>query len=325
MKKMLHILPVLLILGFFPKDAHAGILGEIASFIIGLFTNSPLDNLSSNIVKLAELINKSTSDMMRFGDMLICSSLHGSAADVDLKITTIKLFSPSIFLSGSILYILGFLIMIMTSFYLFDAAFNLSVAIVLLPLALALWPFGWTRDKLKIIISSIVYYVGLFIFLPLGVLMAKELAFTVVKDAFYNTSGFDFMSAYEADQADLIEDMLGIFCIPFLKVLLCYIVAVRIIPLMAADFCKYFFGGALGGSPIMDRITQISQSLMKQGKKAGKFGKDIAKHQTGNFINNHSGKHNSFLSATLGRFGRNMAKTHRWGRAEEDAWRRTHS
>lgn len=312
MKKLLRILPIVLIISFLPEKAHAGFLSIVAEFIIGLFANSPLNDLSNNIVKLAEMINKSTSEMMQFGDMLICSSLHGSAADVDiLGIASFKLFAPSIFLSGGILYILGFLIMLMTSFYLFDAAFNLAVSIVLLPLALALWPFGWTRDKLKIIISSIVYYVGLFIFLPLGVLMAKELAFTVVQEAFHSASEFDFMGAYENDQADLIEDELGIACLPFLKVLLCYVVAMRIIPLMAADFCKYFFGSAIGNSPIMQRLTQMSQSLMKQGKKAGKFGKDVLKHQTGNFINNHSGKHKSFLSATLGRFGRNMARTRR--------------
>ncbi len=312
MKKILHILPVILILSFLPREAHAGFLSVVTEFILGLFAHSPLDDLSNNIVKLTKMINDSTAEMMKFGDMLICSSLHGAAADVDiLGIASFKLFAPSIFFSGSILYILGFLILVMTSFYLFDAAFNLAVSIILLPLALALWPFGWTRDKLKIIIGSIVYYVGLFIFLPLGVLMAKELAFTVVREAFADTAEFSFMSAYESDQSDLIEDNLGIFCMPFLKVLLCYVVAVRIIPLMAADFCKYFFGSAIGGSPIMQRLTQMSQSLMKQGKKAGKFGKDIMKHQAGSYIENHSGKHNNFLSATLGRFGRNMARTRR--------------
>lgn len=326
MKKLLHILPVVLVISFFPEKAHAGFLSVIIEFITGLFASSPLHDLSNNIVRLAEKINESTSDMMRFGDMLLCSSMHGSAADFDLLgIVSKKLVAPSIFLSGGILYIIGFLIMLMTSFYLFDAAFNLAVSIILLPLALALWPFGWTRDKLKIIISSIVYYVGLFIFLPLGVLMAKEIAFTVVQNTFYAASDFDFIEAYKQDQADLIEDKLGIASLPFLKVLLCYVVALRIIPLMAADFCKYFFGSAIGGSPIMQKLTEMSRSLMKQGKKARKFGADVLKHQTGNFIYNHSGKHKSFMSAALGRFGSNMARTQRWGKADDDAWRRTHS
>lgn len=312
MKKIFHILPVILVLSFLPKDAHANLFSNIVNVIVGIFSQSPLDDLSSNIVKLAKMINDSTSEMMKFGDMLICSSLYGSAADVDiLGIVSFKVFAPSIFLSGSILYVIGFLIMVMTSFYLFDAAFNLAVSIILLPLALALWPFGWTRDKLKMIISTIVYYVGLFIFLPLGVLMAKELAFTVVRDAFADTAEFSFIEAYNNDQSDLIKDKLGFWCLPFWKILLFYVLALRIIPLMAADFCKYFFDSAIGGSPIMQRLTQMSQSLMKQGKKAQKFGKDIAKHQLGSKIENYGKKHNNFIGAVLSRYGRNMARTRR--------------
>ncbi|MCM1323643.1 MAG: hypothetical protein NC218_05735 [Acetobacter sp.] len=323
MKKILYTLPIFLIFCLLPTQAHAGILNVIAEFVIGLFARSPLDDLSKNIFKLAKLINDSTADMMRFGDMLICSSLHGSAADVDfMGVFSAKIIAPSIFFSGSVLYIIGFLIMVMSSFYLFDAAFNLCIAIVLLPLALALWPFGWTRDKLKSIVDSIVYYTGLFIFLPLGVLIAKQLAFSVVTETFINAGAFNFTEAYNNDQADLIEDNLGFFCLPFLKVFLCYVVAIRIIPLMASDFCRYFFGGALGGTPIMQRLTQMSQSLIKQGKKAGKFGKDIAKHQTGDAIARMGG--NSFFGRVMQRYGRNMARTHRWGKAEEDAWKRSH-
>lgn len=312
MKKFIYMLPLFLVITLMPEQAHAaGFLSVVVDFIAGLFSNSPLEELCDNIMKLAELINKSTSEMMRFGDMLMCSGLHGSAADIDLKFISFKLIAPSIYLSGAILYILGFLIMLMTSFYLFDAAFNLSISVILLPLALALWPFGWTRDKLKIVINSLLYYVGVFIFLPLGVLMAKELAFSVVEMAFKSSVGFSFQAAYEADQSDLIEDNLGIFCMPFLKVLLFYVVALRIIPLMAMDFCKYFFGGALVGSPMMDRITQAAKHLMRQGKKIGKTGKDIAKHQTGKAIENKGKRRGGFLGKVISQYGKNMARTHR--------------
>ncbi len=321
MKKILYILPLFLIVTLMPKQAHAaGFLSIVVDFIAGLFSNSPLEELSNNIIKLAELINQSTSEMMRFGDMLMCSGLHGSAADIDIVgVISLKLIAPSIYLSGALLYIIGFLIMLMTSFYLFDAAFNLSISVILLPLALALWPFGWTRDKLKIVINSILYYTGVFIFLPLGVLMAKELAFSVVEMAFKSSAGFDFQTAYEADQSDLIEENLGIFCMPFLKVLLFYVVALRIIPLMATEFCKYFFGNALVGSPMMDRITQAAKHLMRQGKKAGKLGKDISKHQMGKKIegkgNDMSNPSNNIFSRAFGRvlsqYGKNMARTRR--------------
>lgn len=317
MKKILNALPIFLIITLLPQQAHAGLFGAAIEFIAGLFQNSPLDDLCENVVKLAELINKSTSEMMRFGDMLMCSSLHGAAADVDiLGIISLKLIAPSIWLSGAILYVIGFLIMLMTSFYLFDAAFNLSISVILLPLMLALWPFSWTKDKLKIVIDSLLYYLGVFIFLPLGVLMAKELAFTVVNNIFSAAAeGFSFEEAYQQDQSDLIEDNLGVFCMPFLKVLLFYIVAIRIVPLMACDFCKHFFGNALVGSPMMQRITDMGKFLLKQGKKLEKYGKDVAKHQMGKRIENYGKNKTNYMGkqSMLGRmieqYGKNMAKT----------------
>ncbi len=311
MKKFLHIFPIVLMITFIPEQAHAaGFLSVVLEFIIGLFKTSPLQQLSDYIIRIAEGVNDSASDMMRFGDMLLCSSLHGSAADWDIMgVVSFKVFAPSIFLSGSILYAIGFLIMILTSFYLFDAAFNLCISIVLLPLALALWPFGWTRDRLKTIIHSIVYYVGLFIFLPLGVLIAKELAFEAVRSAFA-PEVFDFNAAYEQDQSDLIEEKLGVFCLPFLKVLLCYVVAMRIIPLMAQDFCKHFFSAPLAGTPISDRLTDVAKSIAKQGKKVGKYGKDVAKHSAGKGLENFGNKlGNNFIGRTIARYGKQTAKT----------------
>lgn len=311
MKKNLHILLILLVITFIPKQAHAaGFLSVIVDFIAGLFSKSPLEELSDNILALAELINKSTSEMMKFGDMLMCSGLHGSAADINLLgIVSFKLFAPSIFFSGAILYTIGFLIMLMTSFYLFDAAFNLSISVILLPLVLALWPFGWTRSKLPIVIKSITYYVGVFIFLPLGILIAKTLAFSVVEQAFISSVDFPFMEAYMKDQSDLIEDHLGIFCMTFLKILLFYVVAIRVIPLMAMDFCKYFFDGPLVGNPMMDRITQVAQHVMKQGKKLQKFGKDVVKHQAGKAIENKGNNMKGFMGKMVARYGRNMSRT----------------
>lgn len=313
MKKILYILPLFLIVVLMPKQAHAeGYLSVAVDFVVGLFSKSPLEELSNNIVKLAELINESTADMMRFGDMLMCSGLHGAAADIDIVgVISLKFIAPSIYLSGALLYIIGFLIMLMTTFYLFDAAFNLSISVILLPLALAFWPFGWTRDKLKIVINSILYYTGVFIFLPLGVLMAKELAFSIVEQTFTVSAGFDFQEAYAADKSDLIEDNLGIFCMPFLKILLFYVVALRIIPTFAVEFCKYFFGNALVGSPMMDRITQAAKHLMRQGKKAGKLGKDIAKHQMGKKLEDKGNNRGGFLGRVLSQYGKNMARTRR--------------
>lgn len=316
MKHKLYILPILLTLCFIPNLAYAGFFGNTVDIIINaLVGGNAMEKLTNHIVDMTSKINAVSSNMMKLGDMLLCSSLHGSAADVSLEVMGIdvystKLVDPFLWFSGFILYMLGFFILMIASFYMFDVAFNLSISITLLPLALALWPFGVTRDKLKQVIESITFYVGVFIFLPLGILVANSIVQTVIENAI-NASDFNFEEAYFNDEADLISGNLNFFTLTFLKLLLCYIVAIRIIPLFANDFCSYFFGNALTGNALSQKAAQIAQMLKKQGKKVGKYGKDVVKHQTGSAIEKkHKGK-SGLGHAIAARMGRRLARTRR--------------
>ncbi len=311
--KYLYISLIFLAVAILPFSAYAGILGDTEVDFGKLHdAKEALADLNKNIMAMAKSINKSSSQMMKLADMLICNSFYGSAANVEFSLAGIDIFSSKfvafgILLSGLILYVIGFFIMMISSFYMFDIAFNLTIGITLLPLALALWPFGMTRDKLKLVIESILYYVGLFIFLPLGILMANTIVITVIQDAF---SGISIIEAFDQDKAEIIEDNLGIFTLTFLKVLLCYIVAIRIIPLMAGEFCEHFFGGALVGNPMNEKMTQMSKIAAKPFQKLGKYGKNVVQHQTGKTLQNFGNhKDAGILRRAVGRFGKRLANT----------------
>jgi hypothetical protein len=255
-----HIVFLLLfILCFVPKLAFCGITFDIK------FGGSAMTKLSDNVTEMTKQINSGSSQMMKIGSMIICSSLHGKAADVSFSFMGIdfnfRAVAPLLLLSGGILYILGFFVMLIASFYMFDVAFNLAIFIALLPLSLALWPFAWTKDKFKTVISNIVYYVGIFIFLPLGILIAKQLITTIMAHAFAD-EGIDFATAFAEDNSDVLEDNLGLFSFTFIKILVSYIVAIRVIPLLAKDFCNHFFGSALG-SPISEKLSQLVGTTKK--------------------------------------------------------------
>lgn len=269
-----------------------------------------LKTLNESVTKMALMINVASSQMMKFADMLICNAKHGAASYFTLSLAvvsiTIHLIAIDIFISGVILYILGFFIMLMASYYMFDVAFNIAIALVILPLGLALWPFGWTRDKLKPVIDGIVYYTGVFIFLPLGILIGVRLVEYVANNAL----GMDYETAFEQDQSDLIKDNLGVFTLGFLKILLCYIVAMRIIPLMAVEFCGHFFGEALVGNPINEKITQAMKMLKdKTVGRMGKYAGDVAKHQTGEALKGLGDKNGNVLEKSLHNYGKSLSKT----------------
>lgn len=315
-KKIFCIIVFLFCLSFTAKDAFADPWPK-APTLDATSGGDVLNTLTWNISQMAYEINVSSSQMMKLADMLRCNSLHGEAATVKLEVKGISIYSKKlialdIFVSSIILYVLGFFIMMIASFYMFDIAFNLSIAIVLLPLGLALWPFAWTRSHLKKVVESILYYTGVFIFLPLGILISKSIIMTVINDAFSASSGgaFDFWSAFAEDKSDLIKDNLGIFTLPFLKVLVCYIVAIRLIPLMAGEFCEHFFGGSLIGSPISEKLSQaVSLVKSKTIDKVGKYATDVAKNQVGKKIEGMGNRKGNFAERFIAHYGKNMAKT----------------
>ena len=314
LKYILHICLILFIICAIPSRASAQILGinNAPQITVGGAKITAMDSLVDGISKMTRTISDASKEMMKIGDMLICNSLHGEAAQVKIGIegfsVTLYLVALDIFVSGCVLYVLGFFISIIASFYMFDIAFNLSLSIVLLPIVLALWPFAWTKGKLKIVVESIAYYTGLFIFLPLGILIGTELVITIIQNAFGEAG--TIQQVFDEDKSDIIRDTLGVFTLTFLKVLVSYIVAMRIIPLMANEFCSHFFDGALVGSPMSEKMTQvIALAKQKTIGKATKFGKDVAKHQIGKAIENKGNSKGGFMGGVMARYGKQLAKT----------------
>lgn len=316
-KYFLHfIFALFLVFAVAPEaSAQIGMMGP-PNITVGGQQITAMDNLVDGITNMTRMINDASKEMMKIGDLLICNSLHGEAATVKIGIegfsVTLYLVALDIFISGCVLYVLGFFISIIASFYMFDIAFNLSLAIVLLPIVLALWPFAWTKGKLKIVVESIAYYTGLFIFLPLGILIGAELVVTIIQNAFTESNGspINIMQVFDEDKSDIIRDNLGVFTLTFLKVLVSYIVAMRIIPLMANEFCSHFFDGALVGSPMNEKMTQvIALAKQKTIGKATKFGKDVMKHKVGKAIENKGKSRGGFMGGVMARYGKQLAKT----------------
>lgn len=286
----------------------------ITPVTIGGQNISSMNELINNIHAMTQKINRASQQMMKIADMIICNAFHGAAATVTVKIkefdVDFHLFALDILISGVVLYVLGFFMTIIASFYMFDIAFNLSLSIILLPLALALWPFAWTKGKLKTVVESIAYYTGLFIFLPLGILIGVTLVTQVIDSVF--PEGSSFLEAFKKDESDKIRDTLGFFTWGFFKVLLSYLIAIRVLPLMAEEFCSHFFGGPLVGNPMNEKLTQaVALANQKTIGKVAKFGKDVIKHQTGKGLEKAGNKMGGFMGGVFSRYGRQVAKNRR--------------
>lgn len=272
-----------------------------------------VDTLTKDVTLMAQKINESSSEMMKLAAMLMCNALHGkdayrsvSADVIGVAKVSLQFYFPvlSTLISGFVLYAIGFFIMLVASYYLFDVAFNISISLTVLPMGFALWPFGWTRDKLKPMIESIVYYTGVFIFLPMGIYIARLLVQMVA----FDTPDFNFEEAFEKDNSELIAEHLGLFSLGFLKAVVCYVIAIRLIPLMAEDFCTHFFGGSLVGTPMADNVKKgVNKAKQYTLGKLGDFASDTAKKQTGDALQSAGDKDGNSVDRTIHSYGEQMS------------------
>lgn len=289
---------------------------------LSMFDNHPvggdaMKDLTLNIYDIAKKINDASSEMMKIGNMVLCSSLYGKAAEWkfnvvgDFGLSLGRIIAPDLFLSGLLLYIMGFFVMLMSSYYMFDVAFNLAISITLLPIALSLWLFGWTKDYLKKVIDSITFYTGLFIFLPLGILLAKEIVQAVVDGVIVQHTNIETL--FKEDNADAIKDVFGLFTMSVLKLIICYMLAFKIIPTMADEFCKHFFDKNLAGSPLGDKIKQIvdkTKNAIK--KKVGGYAGDVLKTQIGKAMENQISS-NNFMGRSVQRYAQGLQNNKKKG------------
>ena len=307
MKRVFYFILVFSFLVLTSSAAEAGLEASMPKFDT-ISGGASMSSLVNSVYDMSKKIDKASSQMMKIGSMLWCYTFHSESAEKSLFGIKIHLMNFSTFLSSILLLVLGFFMTVIASFYMFDVAFNLSVTISLLPLGLALWPFAWTRSKLKSVVSNIVYYVGIFIFLPLGILITQVLIVHIIQ--IYCGDNVDFMKAFQEDQSDIIDDVFSLFSLSFLGILFSYIVGIRLIPLLAQDFCTHFFGKAMLGSPMSEKMTQVIATTKKNTiGKLSKYTGDLAKHQTGNFIANRFSGGKGRFSRAMTRYGRNMAKT----------------
>lgn len=300
MKKSIRLMFFLLIFCLITSSAFASDISSIPA----------LTSITNYITKMTINVNKSVSQLQKIADMLICYSLHGESSYIDAPTVlgktldlSLHLFNPVFFITGVVSYVLAFFVLMISIFYMFDIAFNICVTLLILPLGLALWPFGWTKDKLKVMIESIAYYTGVFIFLPLGILISVRIV-----EASTSWNG-DIELFYREDNADAMSEAFGLSSLGFLKIILAYVVAIRIVPLLADEFCTHFFGHSLLGNPIHEKAAEFAKNFKQRTiDRVWNYGKNVARHSVGEHIKKSGDKNGGFLDRAVYRYGKNVGK-----------------
>ena len=259
------------------------------------------DNVLTSIYSTTKKISDSTATLLVLGNSLICHAVH--AGRQKFKFIGIELFSYpdfSVWLCGIIIYCVGFMMTLSISFYVADIAFKLGFAVIMLPIAISLWPFPPTKDKLSAIISIILNNAAIFIFLGITVSYALNLighATTMdipfdsptveasVKKMAGEAKGLEKLFVLINESAtDPIAATFTIFSSFFVIMMFALVYGFKLIGSAVPDYANKFFPdkGTGGGSPIHDTMTQGVDFVKKHTvDRAVSYASDVVKTQAG--------------------------------------------
>ncbi len=215
------------------------------------------------------------------GDAVMCHAVHGRDQKT-AEFIGVKLFDyPNVpmWLCGIVVYFFGFMMVLAITFYVVDIAFKLGMAVLLLPIGIALWPFEQTSDKIVTLISIILKNAAIFIFLALTSSYALNMLSVAV-------SGLDevFDAITENADTDAVSNAFTLASIPFLIIVTALIYGFKLIGSAITDYTdKIFPDKAFGGaSPIHGMMTQSMDFAKKKVvEPVASFAHDVASTQVG--------------------------------------------
>ncbi len=238
------------------------------------------DSLISNDVldKLLMLnfgIDRIVSDNLVIGHALTCHATHAGA----WYLMKIKIVNFWIWICGAAIWFMGFMMVISIGYYLADICFKIGIAIMIFPIAIALWPFAPTKDKVGACISTILKSAAIFAFLS----MTAAYAAVLISSALRDTSVLkEKIIQGDTEWIGQTFDLTGSY---FLILVFAYIYALLLIGKTIKDYVDKFFGGGLiSDTPMHMGAVRMVHFAKQRTIGAAKYAKDVAVHQSGRAI-----------------------------------------
>lgn len=249
-------------------------------------------HLLNNLMTYVGAVDGTTTNHMKLGHMIICHSTHQGAWNIGILIPNVW-----IWLCGAFIWFFGFMMTLSILYYLVDMSFKLGFALVALPIVTGLWPFNITRGKFSACIKIILEAAGIFIFLA----MTSAVGLVLVNSAIgagqaieaggatpeailqqmeNNTGINELYASIEAGDNEKISDTFMLWGSCFILIVFAYLYALKIIGSTMEDYVSVFFNGGLGGNHMHHMLTQATDMVKQKAVAAGKYAKDVVKHQS---------------------------------------------
>lgn len=245
-------------------------------------------NVFETIYRTVEKIYIKVADLSILGDALMCHATH--AGENEITIAGVKIFAyPNfgVWICGAVIYFFGFMLSLAIAFYIIDISFKLGLAVILLPIGVALWPFSWTKNKLQNLISIILKSAGIFVFLAMSASYALNMLSASI-------GGIEtIFSAIDQENTDVISHYFTLFSTSFLVIVASLVYGQKLIGSTTKDYVDKFFpdnvfgggsgSGAMGDASPMHHLSTQAVDFTKKKivAPAASFVGDVATTQAG--------------------------------------------
>ena len=274
-------------------------------------------SVMNSIINATKAITNNVAMFQVLGQMGICfSNTEGLGAwtigltSIGLTVTITNFF---MWIDGAVLWVAGFILSCVISFYLVDMSFKIGFAAMALPVVMGLWPYKVTQDKLAAVISIIARSSCNFAFLAITSYYGLELMAAIYQEGETGSGGIEgmfkdydtLMLDPEAKENEELKSSFGnyfyLFSTTFLLMLFAVLYTYKLISNTAKDLVNKFFPDSLFGdsSPMHKGMTAMASMVNNLNKKFGMgLAADMVSHKAGQAV-----KHKAMQANLLRRQG----------------------
>ena len=262
-----------------------------------------------SILGATKAIGDMLAENMVLGDAVICYSklANGGAWTFEKwDKVIIKFTNVFLWLEGAFIWFTGFLLTVAFVFYLLDIAFKIGFAAMALPLAVGLWPFEITKDKVGICVSIIAKAAATFAFIAMTTTFIVNIHEAVFNYEMDNTGienaensgvtglarlyeSFDKARTGDASEADLdyVSQKLGFFEVTFVLLLFAFLYSYKLLQQTVPNLVDKFFPDKAFGnaSPMHHMATAAVKAGKDIAMKPVGWARDAALYQGGRGLN----------------------------------------
>ena len=237
------------------------------------------------------------SDIKVLGNSIMCYAGLENGGAINVKVlkgvTLISVPNGFIWISGAIIWCLGFLLVVAVSYYFLDISFKIGFAVLAFPIVMGLWPFNMTQGRLFIIISIIAKSAAFYAFLALvtsfGLSLFGESAtlggLDVLFDKMDQLASGSATEEMEEELNNEINNSVYLFSPIFVMMIFALIYFYKLVQQTSSDLVNKFFpDNAFGdSSPMHSTATMMTDYTRKMATSitGANLAKDIVANQAG--------------------------------------------